>query len=288
MRDFLFAAGDFWRGMGVDAFRYDAIKHVPQDFLGALLARDRGAGTFTLGEYYGADASTIAQYQKLGFGSLFDFALQGAMQASVIGGQDLGGVREVLSRQGEVPDSDDVALFLDNHDLPRFASGSLFEDEGKGRTKYGLRALMTLRGIPVIWQGTEIAMRGGADPDNRRDMRFPDQWTPGERSVFVVAKGAIAVRRASPALSGGDLTLLPVPSKLEGDPLLFTRQSGDEKVLVAWHNGRERQSYSLKNTDLGSLPVQMDLFGQDAKLSAGNGYLNLSLPPQTAAVFKLN
>ena len=288
VRDFLFDNDDFWRRQGVDAYRYDAIKNVPQDFLGALLARDKRTGTFTLGEYYGADAATVAEYQRLGFSSLFDFALQSAMQASVMGGQGLDRVRGALSRLSALSDPDDVALFLDNHDLPRFANGSPFEDVGRERTKYGLRALMTLRGIPVIWQGTEIAMRGGADPDNRRDMRFPAQWTPEERAVFEVAKRAIAARKASPALSGGDLTLLPVPAKLADDLLLFTRQLGAEKVLVAWHNGRARQSYSLKSPLVTDLPVQLDLFGQDAKLSSGNGYLNLSLPPQTAAVFKLN
>ncbi|WP_027481308.1 alpha-amylase family glycosyl hydrolase, partial [Deinococcus pimensis] len=174
VRDLLFGNADFWRARGVDGFRYDAIKHVPQGFLKDLLARDAKAGTYTLGEFYDADAGTVADYQKLGFASLFDFSLKTAMNDAIMSGRGLDRVTSVLERYREIPAPDEVALFLDNHDVPRFANGALSEDDGRERTVYGLRALMTLRGVPVVWQGTEIAMRGGGDPDNRRDMRFED------------------------------------------------------------------------------------------------------------------
>ncbi len=153
---------------------------------------------------------------------------------------------------------------------------------------------MTLRGVPVIWQGTEIAMRGGPDPDNRRDMRFAEQWTPAEKGVFGVASNAVAVRRASPALSLGDQTLLEVPDKVADDVLLFVRRdlASGQQVLVAWHNAARRTTYSLKS----GLPAQAltrSLFldpgetQSGAKLSVSGGYLHLSLPPKTAAAFVL-
>ncbi|UWX63059.1 alpha-amylase family glycosyl hydrolase [Deinococcus rubellus] len=294
VRDFLFGNDDYWRTQGVDGFRYDAIKNVPNDFLKALLARDRAAGTWTLGEYYGADALTVGQYQQLGFDGLFDFQLQDAMKTSIMGGGGLERVRSALTELAKVPQPGEVALFLDNHDLPRFAQGTLFEDLGQDRTKYGLRALLTLRGVPVIWQGTEIAMRGGGDPDNRRDMRFESQWTPAEQGVFAVASNAVKVRRASKALSLGDQTLLDVPDNLADRLLLFVRREpvSGQQVLVAWHSGEARTSYSLKST----LPAQALTRGlfldpgesvSNAKLSISHGYLNLSLPPKTAMVFVL-
>ncbi|AWN24556.1 glycosyl hydrolase [Deinococcus irradiatisoli] len=294
VRDFLFQNADYWRTQGVDGFRYDAIKNVPEDFMKTLLARDRQAGTWTLGEYYGADAGTIGDYQQAGFDSLFDFQLQDAMKAAVMGGGGLGRVRSALQELAKVPRPDEVALFLDNHDLPRFAQGTLFEDVGQARTAYGLRALMTLRGVPVIWQGTEIAMRGGADPDNRRDMRFPAQWTPAEKTVFDTASNAVAVRRASPALSLGDQTLLDVPEKFADDLLLLIRRdaASGQRVLVAWHNGSARTSYSLRST-LPAQALTRSLFldpgetQSSAKLSISGGYLHLSLPPKTAMAFVL-
>lgn len=292
VRELLLGNADFWREQGVNAFRYDAIKHVEGPFLRDLLDRDRQAGTWTLGEWFDADTGTVADWQKAGFDSLFLFSLQDAMKRSVMGGQSLGAVRAVLERQGELPRPGEIALFLDNHDVPRFAQGSLFEDEGRARTRYGLRALMTLRGVPVVWQGTEIAMRGGPDPDNRRDMRFEDSWTPEEREVFEATRAAIAARKASPALSRGAQTLLPIPDRLSGDLLLFTRQLNGQTVLAAWHGGRERRTYSLKLASLGvnwkALAATPSLFaGQDARVSVSGGYLHLSLPARDAAAFRV-
>ncbi|GAA5511859.1 beta/alpha-amylase [Deinococcus carri] len=292
VRALLLSNADFWRGQGVDAFRYDAIKHVEGPFLKELLARDRAAGTWTLGEWYGADTGTVADWQRAGFDSLFLFSLQGAMAQSIMGGQGLGRVAAVLDRQKELPRPGEVALFLDNHDIARFAQGSLFEDQAQARTRYALRALMTLKGVPVLWQGTEIAMRGGPDPDNRRDMRFEEGWTPAEKAVFDAARDAIAVRKASRALSVGSQTLLPVPTPLQDDLLLLTREAGGERVLVAWHNGRARKTYSVR---LGTLGLKADaqaltrsLFaGQDAKLSVSGGWLHLSLPAGDVAVFEV-
>ena len=63
-------------------------------------------------------------------------------------------------------------------------------------------------------------------------------------------------------------------------------------MLVAWHNGLKRQSYSLKLSTLGikanAQDVTKTLFaGQDAKVSVKGGYLHLSLPPKDAAAFVL-
>ncbi|MEF2277696.1 alpha-amylase family glycosyl hydrolase [Deinococcus sp. YIM 134068] len=292
VRDLLNGNADFWRSRGVNAFRYDAIKHVERPFLRDVLARDRAAGTWTLGEWYDADTGTVAEWQRAGFDSLFLFSLQAAMQRSIMGGQGLSGVANVLTRQGELVRPGEVALFLDNHDIPRFAQGSLFEDEGQARTRYGLRALMTMKGVPVLWQGTEIAMRGGPDPDNRRSMRFENEWTPAERTVYDVARDAIAVRKASRALSVGTQKLLPVPESLGDDLLLLTREVGSERVLAAWHGSRERRTHSVRLSALGltasDLAVTRSLYaGQDAKVSVSGGFLHLSLPGKDAAVFRL-
>ncbi|CAM4418006.1 alpha-amylase family glycosyl hydrolase [Deinococcus marmoris] len=293
VRDLLLGNAGFWRDQGVSAFRYDAIKNVDGPFLGDLLADDRAAGIWTLGEWYNADTGTVADWQRRGFDSLFLFSLQAAMKGSIMAGQGLDAVAAVLSRQKELTRPGEVALFLDNHDVPRFAQGSLFEDVGQARTKYGLRALMTLRGVPVIWQGTEIAMRGGADPDNRRDMRFEDKWTPQEKGVFEVARNAISVRQASPALSRGTLTLLKTPPSLADRLLLFTREQEGQRVLAVWHGSKARQSYSVRLSSLGlssgDLPVIQTLFaGQNAKIRVSKGFLHLSVPPEDAAAFKLN
>ena len=71
-------------------------------------------------------------------------------------------------------------IFVDNHDLVRFMT-SINEDPEKFRL--GLAFLLTTRGIPQIYYGTEIMMMGGAnDPDKRR--LFPGGWPGDEINAF--------------------------------------------------------------------------------------------------------
>lgn len=75
-------------------------------------------------------------------------------------------------------------IFVDNHDLVRFMT-AIGEDPEKFRL--GLTFLLTTRGIPQIYYGTEIMMRGGAkDPDKRR--LFPGGW-PGDPVNAFTAEG---------------------------------------------------------------------------------------------------
>ena len=64
-------------------------------------------------------------------------------------------------------------LFLDNHDLGRFYSmiGEDFE-----KWKMGIGWLMTTRGIPMIYYGTEILMKGFTDPDAKVRADYPGGW----------------------------------------------------------------------------------------------------------------
>jgi hypothetical protein len=63
-------------------------------------------------------------------------------------------------------------------------------------------------------------------------MRFPEQWTPAERRVADATKQAVAVRRASKALSEGNLNLIETTPALESDLLVFTRTSGADRALA--------------------------------------------------------
>src|SRR5260370_12441555 len=82
--------------------------------------------------------------------------------------------------------------------------------------------MMTMRGMPQIYSGEEIAMRGGEVPDNRRG--FPGGFVavqPGEQSAFLAGsrtpeqaemddwvKGVLDVRGAHPDLQTGEEQML--------------------------------------------------------------------------------
>jgi glycosidase len=285
VRDFLFENNAFWTRLGVDAFRYDAVKHVPLEFMRDLTAQNKVDGVYTLGENFTQDPDAIAPFQKAGLRSMFDFPMQDALSKAVMGGGSLEGVRNVLKKDKVYGDPLELAIFLDNHDLPRFANKTVLIPAAQvpERLAFGLRALLTLRGIPVIYQGTEIGMKGGADPDNRQDMRFEEIWTPAEKTLFGVTQKAIAVRQSNVALTRGDLKLIDVPSDFADQLLLFGRSSGNQNVLVAWNTSKARITYSIRSSLV--LQESSDLFGQNAKMTTKGGFLHLSLPPKSATVF---
>lgn len=85
-------------------------------------------------------------------------------------------IYECLTQDFLIPDPNNVLVFLDNHDIARFM------DEGDPiwKFKQGLALLLTTRGIPQMYYGTEIAIAGS------KAMRadFPGGWQEDAVSAF--------------------------------------------------------------------------------------------------------
>jgi alpha-glucosidase len=151
---------------------------------------------------------------------------------------------------------------LSNHDSSRHRT-RLGGSEAVSRAAAVL--LLTLRGTPFLFQGEELGLEDAVVPPDRRvdpagrdGCRAPIPWTgasdhgwataetwlpwpphpearnvehergePG--SILHLYRLLLAVRRASPALRRGDITVLDVP-----DPVLAYRRSaeGDERVVL--------------------------------------------------------
>ena len=103
--------------------------------------------------------------------TLFDFPLYYAMRDVLLSGASAGRMTNILRQDLLYPHPEYLVPFFGNHDSPRFAgaAGATIE---KLKLAFGLA--LTVRGIPEIYYGDEIGMKGGADPDNRRD--FPGGW----------------------------------------------------------------------------------------------------------------
>jgi glycosidase len=72
-------------------------------------------------------------------------------------------------------------LFLDNHDMTRFFS-TVKEDVEK--QKMGIGWLLTCRGIPQLYYGTEIIMKGESNPDGWVRLDFPGGWKGDKKNAF--------------------------------------------------------------------------------------------------------
>ena len=72
-------------------------------------------------------------------------------------------------------------IFLDNHDMTRFYS-QMNEDIAKD--KMGIEWLLTCRGIPEMYYGTEILMKGISNPDGWVRLDFPGGWEGDKKNAF--------------------------------------------------------------------------------------------------------
>jgi glycosidase len=94
----------------------------------------------------------------------------------------LNNIFEDIAQDFIYPDPYNILIFLDNHDMSRFNHAN--ETDLK-RYKQGLAFLLTTRGIPQIYYGTEILMTGTKEQGDgtfRKD--FPGGWAADSINSF--------------------------------------------------------------------------------------------------------
>lgn len=293
----------WWIGRtGLDAVRQDTLPYVPRTHWArwtAALKRQHPRLTI-LGEMWDGNPKLVAFFQggrpaydgvDSGIETLFDFPLHYALRDVFAKGQPMTRLTDTLAADTNYVDARVLVTFLGLHDTARF----LHEP---GATVAGLKqaftALLTLRGTPLIYYGDEIAMRGGGDPDNRRD--FPGGWPGDPQNAFTKAgrtaeqaavhdhvRKLTRLRREIEPLRRGDLEVRFVSK----DVLVFTRASGNRMAVVAFNQGGESREVRLPAGVLapGSARRLQERLGEGGTLDEAAGGMVLSLPSRTAALF---
>lgn len=225
-----------------------------------------------------------------GLATVFDFPLCYALRDVVIKGAPMQKIVDVLQHDELYPHPETLVTFIGNHDDRRFVS-----EEGSSPTKLkaALSLLLTLRGIPQIYSGDEIAMPGGDDPDNRRD--FPGGFpgdprnaftasgrTPEQQDVFAYVQSLLALRKAYPALRTGKQWHIGWDESYYA----FLRELPEEELLVVYNNSSSSRELKipLADTPLARAQRLQPIFGGiPAEITAGE--LSVTLASHTLAVF---
>lgn len=223
--------------LGLDGFRIDAVKHVPVSFWQSFISathQKRGDSFLTLGEVLNGDPNYVAGYQnRAKFDSLFDFPLYYTFDEVFAKGGSMRKLGDRFAQDGAYADASMLSPFLDNHDVPRFltrAGGDI------GKLKLALACVLTIRGIPMLYYGTECAMAGGDDPDNRRDMT----WGAHD-DVRGYVHDVLAARRRSSALRHGR----QLEMWQDDDVYAYLRQAPDSEAIVILNNDPSSQARTL-------------------------------------------
>lgn len=275
---------------GIDGFRHDATKHIPESFWRKLTFKlkeaqqQTGTRMFQIGETYGSP-DLIGSYLSSGMiDAQFDFNLYDKMVGAIAfedgNWEDL--VQTNLESLQAYGAHHLMGNITGNQDRPRFASladGSLdpqedtkFQgwtqdiehngDQGYAKMRLLMSYLMSVPGIPCVYYGDEIADVGGNDPDNRRMMRF-DGLNEQERRTRDWTSIWAKLRSSHMAMLYGttEFTLL------SPEVLLVTRTYLDQQVHVALNRSGAPQSLdltSLAPEDGHEAPFLVYLAGQES------------------------
>jgi glycosidase len=181
----------WWVGIaGLDGIRQDTLPYVPRRFWRTWTSaiKRQYPELSVVGEVFDGDPALVSFFQggrarfdgvDSGVDTVFDFPLYFELRKAFAGGGSLREVAKTLARDHLYPDASDLVTFLGLHDVPRFLSEA---GASPARLRAAFTFLLTARGTPLVYYGDEVAMRGGADPDNRRD--FPGGWPDDPRSAF--------------------------------------------------------------------------------------------------------
>lgn len=200
LANYLIQHSIWWAGhYGIDSYRIDTYAYPDQLFMKELAERlhSEFPTLFLFGEtwvhgtpvqaWFTENNGTLKSYNSE-LESVTDFQLYYAINKALTeeGGWTEGMARiyYTLAKDILYQQPDLLVTFLDNHDLSRILS-VLGEDRNKVKQALGL--MMTLRGIPSIYYGTEIGMKNFADPDGKVREDFPGGWEGDAANKFTRA-----------------------------------------------------------------------------------------------------
>ena len=268
-------------GFRVDTYPYNDLKPMAQ-WVQAIM--DEYPNFNVVGEGWMHNSLHLAYWQKdsalgalNGFNSnlpaVMDFTLTDALMVAFSENNSywesgLTRIYKNLQNDFLYPDPNNILIFAENHDTNRI--NDTYPDLKD--YKRLMTVLMTHRGIPQIYYGSEIGMAGKkqvGDGDIRRD--FPGGW-PGDPKNAFTQKGRNATqeayhsftkkllnwRKSAPAIHSGK-TLHFVP---ENDVYVYFRTTESQRVMVVINNDLKDHRLDLNRFQegLNSITQGVDVF----------------------------
>ncbi|AVR46982.1 alpha-amlyase [Christiangramia fulva] len=261
---------------GLDGFRVDTYSYNDKDGIAkwTKAIMDEYPHFNIVGEVWMHDQAQISYWQKdsrIGaiqsfnsyLPSVMDFTLHDAIGTMFNEEEQNWGEGMVKAYDNFVNDFlytniNNLLVFIENHDTNRFNE---IYDGDVDKYKLAMTLILTTRGIPQLYYGSEIGMRGDkgkGDGDIRRD--FPGGWESDEQSAFLKAersakqqeyysftKKLLNYRKDQPVLHFGKL-LQYLP---ENNVYVYFRYNEDQRVMVVINNNPDEQVLNLSKYSEG-------------------------------------
>jgi glycosidase len=181
---------------GIDAFRVDTYKYCNVEVMNRLNAAllNEYPKIFTYGECWVDGVAAQAYFVENNLNTPFKSNLTATSDFSLLFGGILPALNEsnnwnngviklysTLSHDFLYKKPSNNVIFLDNHDMTRILS-SLGESIPKLKMAYAW--LLTCRGIPQMYYGSEVLMKGISNPDGWVRLDFPGGWDGDKKNAF--------------------------------------------------------------------------------------------------------
>ena len=213
---------------GIDGWRIDTYIYNDVNFMNrcnqALV--DEYPKMTSFGECWTNSVANQAYFVENNFNIPFKSNLQGAVDFQTLfngiqpalneGTDGVNKLYNTLSNDFMYKDPTRNVIFLDNHDMSR--SFSTFGNSIP-KLKMAIAWLMTCRGIPQLYYGTEVLMKGFSNPDGLVRLDFPGGWagdqkntftemglTPDEKEMVHYVKKLGNFRKTASSITGGKMT----------------------------------------------------------------------------------
>ncbi|HEV2828178.1 MAG TPA: alpha-amylase family glycosyl hydrolase [Pyrinomonadaceae bacterium] len=293
----------WWVGIaGIDGIRQDTIQYMPRKFIrelsdalhrqypklwmvGEVFDHDAAHTSFFIGGHQGWDGLDTH------LDSVFDFPLWNASLLAFTNKAPMRALRDRLKYDALYPDAARVTTFANNHDTKRFMS---LDDATLEGAMMHVAFTLSVRGIPQLYCGEEIAMEGKDDPDNRRDFPggFPDDTrnafqpngrTRDETRMWQWTRDWIRLRRDHSALRDGQL----IDLYYDDDAYVFARLNKSETVIIAMNRAKKEKQVSIPASALGLKDGTglTPLIATASGSPVAKGNATISVPPKSAVAY---
>ncbi len=234
--------------LGIDGIREDTYPYCNQyamaDWNKAIL--DEYPNFNIVGEIWTGEPAYLAAYQqKNKFGvhldthlpCVTDFALSDAFRNYLSGKKGLEGIFNTLAQDFLYYDPNNLLTFFDNHDISRGLFVAINDIE---KYKIALTILLTTRGIPKIFYGSEIGIVGeehhgtirspfpGGFENDSLDAFLSRDRTEYQNDIFNFTQNLLEIRKNHKSLSLGKLThFYPFENVY-----VYFRETDDESAMI--------------------------------------------------------
>ncbi len=210
----------------------------------------------TIVSYWQKDKENPNDYTSF-LKSLMDFPVQKAMVDALVAEESFStgwiDLYEMLAQDFLYPDPSELVVFPDNHDMSRVFT-QLNEDYGL--FQLAIAFVLTTRGVPQIYYGTEILMKNPGTSDHgiiRSD--FPGGWEGDQVNAFTgkgltnqqkeaqtFTKKLLQWRKNAPVIHHGKLThFLP-----QNGVYVYFRYDDTDKVMVILNKNENEVALELE------------------------------------------